>query len=529
MILTNETVDEHRVLVLAPVGRDGTLAQRVLGTADIQAKLCANLDELLLELARGAGAALAADEALPNDAVARIAEVLSAQPPWSDFPIIVLTTREASAGQNRRALERLIGLGNITALERPFHVDTLVSAVRAALRARRRQYEGRRAFAAQERAVRQRDEFLALLGHELRNPLGAISNATALLHRIAEPDPRASRPIQVLTRQTAHLTRLVDELLDVARVTSGKITLARTMVDLRSVARDVAESHVRSARSRNVEIGLELGDDPITIFGDPVRLEQVFANILTNAIKYTPAGGSVRVSVTKEAAEARVVVADTGVGIGPDVLPFIFEPFTQAQRTLDRAQGGMGLGLHLVQVLAQLHGGSVHATSDGLGKGSTFTICLPLASVDLPAGRIDDQRPCVTADAQPGRPAHILIVEDASDIRNTLKDLLELLGYRVDVAADGKEGIELGLALRPDVALIDIGLPFTDGYEVARQLRGRLGNVVRLIAVTGYGQPADRARALAAGFDEHLTKPVAFPRLEALLAAQDANVVAAVR
>ena len=503
---------ECRILVLAPSGRDAALGCQVLEQAQIAAVRCEDATALFARLNEGAAAALVAAEALTPDVIRSVEQFLAAQPAWSDFPLLILTNRAATAGENRRTLEGFASLGNITALERPFHPLTLVSAARAVLRARDRQYAARRELANRDRDVKQRDEFLALLGHELRNPLGAMRNAATLAERLASTVPGLDRPLGIINRQLRHLTQLVDDLLDVARVTSGKIALKLVPVDLAGLTRAMVEEMEKASRERRLLVELRVPDERLVVMGDPVRLEQIFNNLLTNALKYTPAHGRIDVSVGREGEEAVLRVADTGVGIGPDMLPTIFEPFTQAARTLDRSQGGIGLGLSVVRGLARLHGGEVAVKSEGLGRGSEFVVRLPLASVDVGAAASEEP---------PAAPTHvvrnILIVEDGADNRESLQELLEAQGHQVHTAADGERGVEQALAVHPDVALVDIGLPLLDGYEVARRIRGAMGSQIFLIALTGYGQPDDRARAAAAGFDVHITKPLDFRVLERLI------------
>jgi len=502
------------VLVLAPSGRDAALACQVLEQAQISALVCADLAELIAAMDAGAGAAVLANEALTPDAIATLASHLSRQPAWSDFPLLIFTARVASANENRRTLEAFAGLGNVTALERPVHPLTMVSATRAALRGRARQYAARAALSDRERDVRQRDEFLALLGHELRNPLGALRNAATMAERQSAGVSGLERPLALIDRQLRHLTQLVDDLLDVARVTSGKIALKLVPVDLVAATRAMVDEMGRTSRERRLQIELRPCDASAVVLGDPVRLDQILANLLTNALKYTPSHGRIDVAVSVEGGEAVLRVADTGVGISADVLPTIFDPFTQSARTLDRAQGGIGLGLSVVRALARLHGGDVAAHSEGLGRGSEFVVRLPLAAVQRAAA------PQAAPDPSPGpaTPRHILIVEDGADHRESLQELLEAQGHRVDTAIDGERGVEQALTVRPEVALVDIGLPRLDGYEVARRIRGAMGSKIFLIALTGYGQPDDRARAAAAGFDVHITKPLDFRVLERLIA-----------
>jgi signal transduction histidine kinase len=508
---------ERRVLVLAPSGRDAVLASQVLAQAQIAAHVCEDVAALTAAIDEGAGAALLANEALTPPVIATLAAHLQQQPAWSDFPLLIFTARAASASENRRTLEAFVGLGNVTALERPVHPLTMVSATRAALRARARQYAARAALADRERDVRQRDEFLALLGHDLRNPLGALRNAATMVERSTSSMPAlasVNRPLAIIDRQLHHLTQLVDDLLDVARVTSGKIALKVVAVDLAAAARAIVEEMGKASRERRLQIAFRAPSKPVVVMADPVRLDQILTNLLTNAIKYTPSEGRIDVSVGVERGEAVLRVADTGVGLSAEMLPTIFEPFTQAARTLDRSQGGIGLGLSVVRALARLHGGDVAASSEGLGRGSEFVVRLPHA----PGARVETAAVELTPVPVASTPRHILIVEDGADNRESLQELLESLGHRVDTAIDGEHGVEQALTGKPEVALVDIGLPRLDGYEVARRIRGAMGSKILLIALTGYGQPDDRARAAAAGFDVHITKPLDFRTLERLIA-----------
>jgi signal transduction histidine kinase len=508
---------ERRVLVLAPSGRDATLACQVLEQAQIAALVCEDVAALTAAIDEGAGAAVLANEALTAPVIEALMAHLQQQPAWSDFPLLIFTARAASASENRRALEAFACLGNVTALERPVHPLTMVSATRAALRARARQYASRAALLDRERDVRQRDEFLALLGHELRNPLGALRNAATMVERSAGDAPglgKVDRPLAIIDRQLRHLTQLVDDLLDVARVTSGKIALKVVPVDLAAATRAMVEEMGKASRERRLHIDLRVpSSEPVVVMADPVRLDQILTNLLTNALKYTPSEGRIDVSVGVEDGEAVLRVADTGVGLSADMLPTIFEPFTQAARTLDRSQGGIGLGLSVVRALARLHGGDVAVTSEGLGRGSEFVVRLPHAL----GVRVEGAAPDADVAPVANTPRHILIVEDGADNRESLQELLEGMGHKVDTAIDGERGVEQALAGRPEVALVDIGLPRLDGYEVARRIRGAMGSKIFLIALTGYGQPDDRARAAAAGFDVHITKPLDFRTLERLI------------
>ena len=506
---------EGRVLILAPSGRDAQLAAQILEQAGILASVCANVDILLDRYRKGAGAAIVAEEALTPAVVQQLGDALATQLPWSDFPLLIFTSKTTSAQDNRRSLERFAGLENVTALERPIHPLTMVSAVRAALRARGRQYQMRAAFEQREREIRQRDQFLAMLGHELRNPLGAIQNAALLALKLAPSVAALERPLSVIHRQVRNLTQLVDDLLEVARVTSGKIILKRQSIDLGELARQLVVEIRQQSRHRYLTLEFVGPERPVRVMGDGVRLEQILGNLLTNSFKYTLAGGHVRVTVGHDdnTSQAVLSVVDNGMGISAEMLETIFDPFTQSQQTLDRAQGGMGLGLSVVRALVQLHGGQVTATSAGLGHGSTFVVRLP-STAAAPA-----HNPSVQASRSDGSTPRlrILIVEDSADNRESLAELLETMGHDVAVAVDGESGVQQAVDYRPEVALIDIGMPRMDGFEVARRIRAALGAEMRLVALTGYGQPEDRARALAAGFDEHLTKPLNLPTLENVL------------
>jgi signal transduction histidine kinase/CheY-like chemotaxis protein len=479
---------EERVLIHAPVGRDGQLAQRVLAQAGFDAVLPAGMEELCAMLDEGAGAVLLTEETLTPPGMSLLMGALARQPTWSDVPLLVFGAPSSTLLEES---------ANMTVIERPVRIRTLLSAVRAALRARRRQYETRNLVHKLEQSVRDRDQFLAMLGHELRNPLAAIMTATELMDRRAADAFLRERAI--VARQARHLARLVDDLLEVARVTSGKITLHPSAFDLCGLVQRALAALHPAARQQGVEIVLHPAPAPLMLTADPVRLEQVLANIVGNAIKYTGAGGRVEVEVRREGNEAVLRVRDTGVGIDPAILPRIFDLFIQAPDTMDRAQGGMGIGLTLVQRLVALHGGSVRARSEGPGKGSEFEVRLPLRAAapqmaqPAPAGAI--------------APRTVLLVEDNADSREAMQIALEQMGHRVLSSGDGNAAIQSALSQKPDVMIVDLGLPGKNGYEVARAVREALGTGVRLVALTGYGQPADRDRALAAGFDVFLTKP----------------------
>jgi signal transduction histidine kinase/CheY-like chemotaxis protein len=511
------------VLVLAPTGRDTPLTCAILTErAGVTCESCRDVAELCERIAAGAGAAVIAEEALDGGGARRLDDALAGQLPWSDLPLLILSNSDGLPS-NVTQLAGLRQRGNVTVLDRPLRILTLVSAVHSALRARRRQYEVRDLLAQTRTAVRQRDQFLAMLGHELRNPLATIVNAMGVLD-VACPvrDETEREHREIIARQTRHLARLVDDLLDVERITTGKITLRLERVDLGALARRAAQAVEGSARAQRHELAVDVPPHPVLVRGDPIRLEQVVNNLLTNAIKYTPPGGRITVGVgLAGGGQAELRVADNGMGIARELLPRVFDLFAQAERSLDRAQGGLGIGLTLVRSLVDMHGGTVAARSEGPDRGTEFTVRLPL----LPAPAGAAAPPAAPAAARGAAPAasaaarapadgrRVLVVEDHEDARRSLQRLLQLWGHTVHVAADGPAGVSLAAAVRPNIALVDIGLPGLDGYEVARRIRAEAGSGVLLIALTGYGQPEDQARARAAGFDVHLVKPITADRL----------------
>ncbi len=359
-----------------------------------------------------------------------------------------------------------------------------------------------------ERDSHAKNEFLAMLGHELRNPLGAIRSAVGLLESVDPTSGPAVRAREVIARQVGHLSHLIDDLLDVERVVSGKIRLDRHPLDMAEAVRHAVAAFIGDAAlDRRIEVCAE----PVCVEGDAVRLEQVFANIVTNAVKYTPPGGEIRVSVRSDGDDAVFSVEDTGFGIAPELLPSIFDMFVQGETTLDRARGGLGIGLTLVRRLIDLHGGSVIASSGGLGNGSTFTVRLPrVANAAIP--------PNVASPLPATMPKRVLLIEDSRDAREMFRLLLEGAGHSVYEADDGYRGLELMDRENPDVAIIDIGLPGLDGYQVARRIRAHPnGRAMVLVALTGYGSLRDHEHSVEAGFDHHLVKPVDVDELGRLL------------
>jgi signal transduction histidine kinase/CheY-like chemotaxis protein len=683
---------EERVLLLAPTRKDGQLSRTILHEAGVQADTAPDMPSLCSALEQGAGVLLLTDQTIEWDESGALAEALRRQPPWSELPILLLAGDGADSPAAVWAMERL---GNVTVLERPVRLSTLVSALRSALKARRRQYELRdrldarrrleqalrfladasaalgspsdwrralreiatlavprfadlcfvevceaddrlqrltavhrdpdRARLAEElgrryppdpqrshvlrqvldsgrpalveevtdellmrlarddeqlrllrelrlksylcvplpaggrmRAVltfataesgwrytpadlslaeelerrvangietaqlnaeiretnRRKDEFLATLAHELRNPLAPISNALHLLRRGGSG--REAELQEMLERQVAQLVRLVDDLLEISRISGGRIELRKERVNLAAVVRSALQTSGPLLEAGRHEVDIDLPAEPLLLDADPIRLAQVIANLLNNAAKYTEEGGKVWLRVGREDGEAVLSVRDTGLGIPGEMLPRVFDMFAQVDQTLKRSQGGLGVGLTLARNLVELHGGRIEAHSEGPGRGSEFTVRLPLAAdadTTVANGSAGAPRPDGDLRRRP-----ILVVDDNRDAADSLGQVLQLLGGDVRIVYDGPSALEALNEWRPDVILLDIGMPGMDGHDLARQVRAApaLEGVV-LIALTGWGQEEDRRRSREAGFDHHLVKPVDIDALQSLL------------
>jgi CheY-like chemotaxis protein len=363
--------------------------------------------------------------------------------------------------------------------------------------------ERKKAETALRDADQRKDEFLAMLAHELRNPLAPIRSAVQVLQAIRPRDPSLDWPQQIIDRQVQHLTRLVDDLLDVSRITHNRVQLVKEPVEVASVLSRAVETMQPLVDARRQRLTVSYPGGPLRVEGDPTRLAQVVGNLLHNAAKFTPEEGQIWLEARDEDQRAVIRVRDTGIGIPPTMLLEIFELFTQVDRSLDRSQGGLGIGLTLVKHLVEMHGGKVAASSAGLGQGSEFVVSLPSLPQSFGVPQISSASP-----PAPGA-RKVLIVDDNIDAADSLARILVLRGHEAHTAYDGLQAIERAKALRPDVVLLDIGLPGSNGYEVAKRLREELEEeAMVIIALTGYGGKEDRRRTVAAGFDYHLVKPV---------------------
>ena len=630
---------EDRILLLTPTPKDASLTQSMLEHAGIKCFICQDLEQICQQLTLGAATLLIGEEALQLSRPDCLTDWLKRQPPWSDLPVLLLARPGANSGVVAQALEQL---GNVTVLERPTRVSALVSAVRAARRARQRQYQlrdqliereyhlqeqaylasivsssddaiisktfdgivqtwnagaerifgytademigqsitllipperqdeepkllerlrrgesidhfetvrvtkgGRRidisltvspvrdangrligaskiarditqrkqAEAALREADRRKDEFLATLAHELRNPLAPIRNSLHILRLKAANDTAADSVCEMMERQVNHMVRLVDDLMEVSRITRGSIELRREPIDLAAVIRSAVETSRPLIEGAGHQLAISLPREAISLYGDEVRLAQVFANLLNNAAKYTDRGGQIWITARRDGSDVAVTVRDNGIGLEANVLPVVFDMFMQADRKHERSQGGLGIGLTLVKSLVEMHGGSVSVQSAGPNQGSEFTVRLPIAKHAPREVTAPTTPQSVTQSRR-----RVLVVDDNADSAASLGMLLKILSMDVKLANDGWTALATIESFRPDVVLLDLGMPGMDGFEVARRVRERSEfDGIVLIALTGWGQPDDRDRTQAAGFQHHLVKPADIAALRLLL------------
>ena len=515
----SNSAHDYRVLLLAPTRRDARATQELLRRANVSCASCEGAQSMAAQLAAGAGALLLTDAVFSDAHFDQLLTGLSHQPPWSDVPVLLLCHTVPPTTVSARVLD---SLRNATVLERPASARTLLSSVQAALRARARQYQLREqieALRASEQALRdadrRKDSFLATLAHELRNPLAPIRTAAQILGSQRLEPQQLHWAQQVIQRQVAHMALLLDDLLDIARITQGKLELKMERVRLTEIVDAAVETARPLLDSKHHQLTVTLPSEQLVLQTDPVRLSQILSNLLTNAAKYTDPAGHIELSGGVQNDTLWLSVKDDGIGIAPEALTRIFDMFSQIDSASVRAEGGLGIGLALVKGLLELHGGTIEATSEGLGQGSKFTVHVPLVASTATQKRASgaDAPPLATA----GR--RVMVADDNTDAAEALAMLLELAGHEVRVAHGGRAALAIAQTFRPDVALLDIGMPDLSGYEVAKELR-RLswGAGICLVALTGWGRDDDRQRAMVAGFDRHLTKPIDAGALEALLA-----------
>ena len=498
---------EKRVLIYAPTGQDAVLASKMLAIASVDNLVTDTAMQLASELLRGVGAVLTVEEALSNGGLKVLGEFVQRQPNWSDLPIVLLTNR----GPDSLSVRQAIGvLGNVTLLERPVRTLTLITSLQSVLRAREKQYQVRE-------TDRRKDEFLASLGHELRNPLAPIRTSMAVLNHVYPGQEPVRKVTEVIERQVTHLTRLVDDLLDVARINSGKIALQRDYTTFAAVIGHVTELCSGPAAARRIHIETALPEQEVVLYADYARVVQIVANILSNAVKFTPLDGYISVRADIDGTWLKICVRDTGIGLEPAALGRIFAMFEQSRPPSGQIASGLGIGLSLSRQFAEMHGGSVHATSEGLGKGSEFIVLLPVVTEGRPNAAQQAGQPFEVDDLRP----KVLVVDDNRDAADSLQALFEMENCNVATAYDGYQAVQAVEEAMPDMIIMDLGMPSMDGYEAARRIRCKDGaKEVLMIALTGWGQTDARQRTIDAGFDHHLIKPVNFDEIKRLASAR---------
>ena len=505
---------ERRVLVFAPVGRDGPLTREFLDRAGIPSLVCPSVDRLCAELAEGAGVIILTEEALDDGTFPRLPAALDRQAGWSDVPVI-LFAGGVHSGASLRTLGLVEMLRNVTFIERPIRVGAVVSVVRAAIRARMRQYQMRdtlvalhAARAEAEAASRLKDEFLATLSHELRTPLNAILGWTTMLrHGQVEPS-QVTKALEVVERNARAQAQLIEEVLDMARIITGKLRLEMQPVVLGPIVEAAVEAIRPGAAAKGVRVVTVTGDTP-AVRGDAGRLQQILWNLLSNAVKFTPAGGEVRVAVGLVGSHAVVTVTDTGIGLADDFLPFVFDRFRQADQSVTRGHGGLGLGLSIVKHLVELHGGTVRADSPGVGLGASFRVALPVPAMLEVPDRPDREQRHADAFAIRLEGRTVLVVDDDDATRELLAQLIERTGAGVATASSAAAAFERIGDSPPDLIIADIGMPGEDGCSLMRRVRALPAPAGRIpaIALSAYTRAEDREVAHQAGFTTFIAKP----------------------
>lgn len=499
---------EKRVLIYAPTGQDAMLASKMLTLANVENLVTLTTAQLASELLAGVGAVLTVEEALSNGGALKVlSDFVAAQPNWSDVPVVLLTHRGPDSLNVRQAISVL---GNVTLLERPVRTLTLITSLQSVLRAREKQYQVRE-------TDRRKDEFLASLGHELRNPLAPIRTSMGVLTHMY-PDQTAIKKVSdVVERQVKHLTRLVDDLLDVARINSGKIELQRDYTTFGAIIGHVTELCSLPAAARNIKIDVSVPSEEVVLHADYARVVQIVANILSNAVKFTPVDGYISVRASVDNGTLTIYIKDTGIGLEADALERIFAMFEQSRPPSGQIASGLGIGLSLSRQFAEMHGGSVHVTSEGLGKGSEFVVMLPVVTETKPTAAPQADHVIGKVDQRP----KVLVVDDNRDAADSLQALFEMENCNVSTAYDGSEAVLAVERAMPDMIVMDLGMPCMDGYEAARRIRCKPGSQdVLMIALTGWGQSDARQRTIEAGFDHHLIKPVNFDEIKRLASGQ---------
>ncbi len=519
---------QERVLILAPTKRDGEISAELLKQAGIASQICSNLASLAVELGHGAGALVVTEDALAQSPESPLYIALDGQPAWSELPVIALV-RNSSDGAIDKQLKLL---GHVTLLERPVLLRTFLSAIQTALWARQRQYQIRELleqerFAREEAELNSRlkDEFIATLSHELRTPLNAILGWSQLLGRGLLDLGESQEAVASIERNARAQTQLIEDLLDMSRIISGKMRLDVQLVEPASFIEAAIATVRPAAAAKEIQLVTEFKSQVGSVLGDPTRLQQVIWNLLSNAIKFTPQRGEVKILVQRLNSHLEILICDTGQGISPEFLPYVFDRFRQADGTTTRRFGGLGLGLSIVKQLIELHGGQVEARSEGDGRGSCFVISLPINNSQLQPLQQDRQRPALRENEQQSsqelqslQGLKLLVIDDEPDALSFLERVLAMCGAEVRTGGSAAAALAAIDDFRPDVLISDISMPDVDGYSLIYELRQTKHNLPA-IALTAFARTEDRTRSLRAGFSAHISKPVEPAELVATVAA----------
>ena len=537
----SEIPEDLRVLLLTPTGSDATNATEVLNEANFWVKPCKNVSELCGFLTEGAAALLIAEEALTCDETPGLLELLSAQPTWSDIPLIIIGSLEYN--RNVTPLSLFNESTNLTVLARPLTPLVLISSLKTALRARLRQYEIKYLLSEREKNLRAReialaaekfarqeaekancmkDEFLATVSHELRNPLNGILGFAQLLRRGKRTPEDHANGLEIIERNARSQAALIDDLLDISRITAGNLRLKKDNHDLSIILKLALDSVGPMAVAKEVTFQSDIDEGSFPLLCDAARVQQIIWNLLTNAVKFSKKGGTVSITLSRHLKNVYLVVQDTGAGIAKEFLPYVFERFRQEHQKINRSVMGLGLGLSIAKQLTEMQNGTLKATSDGEGKGATFTLTFPLnntssalkQSITKDIVTIPDYLELVGSASLTG--IDILAVDDEEDSRSLLKNILEECGAKVRVASSAAEALSFFRESAPDILLSDLGMPIEDGYALIAKVRSlsvRDGGKVPAIALTAFAQSSDKQKTLSAGFQSHIVKPVSASEL----------------
>ncbi len=512
---------ETRVLVLMPTGRDASLVCVALNNSQINAQICIDAKDLEEKSSAGAGAILLAEEALRNGILEILVESFDKHPIWSDIPVVIF----AANTRNAEKLLEIVGTRlNATIVERPIRITMLVSAVLGALRARARQYQTRDLLTRLEEADEQKDLFLATLSHELRTPLNSMLGWINILRNNRNSEEDFNQALDVIERNAKSQAELVADILFISRVITGKLELKMETVYLSTTIQSAINTIRPTIEEKNIELHILLDDEYDQIKGDAERLQQVFLNLLSNALKFTPENGRIEIHTRGKDSNVEIEIRDSGQGIKPEFLPYVFERFRQADSSYTRTFGGLGLGLAIVQHLVELHNGSIKAESDGDNTGATFTISLPLptkeASNTFTSSGELSQTDLSQDSEQVLEGIHILLVEDDEDSREMLEVVFAQYDIKTTAVEDAAEALNAITQIQADILISDVGLPGENGYELMRKIRKLApdrGGKIPAIALTGYASLKDKNLAINAGFQNHLCKPVDIDELLELI------------